>query len=104
VDLHNEHCTGTSLASFYECTLYPSSISSHDITLESDGTISFDGDPPDYTGAWSSSPDDQLSFTYSYDGTVVAEFEGYGVSSSCFEGLTTFPGSSYVAPYEVCVQ
>jgi len=25
------------------------------------------------------------------------------VGGDCFEGLTTFPGSSYVSPYEVCL-
>lgn len=100
--LHIRHCTGTSLASFYECSLYPSSISSHDIVLNADNSLTFVGAGTEYSGVWSSDADDHLSLTYLYLGSVVAEFEGYGVDASCWEGLTTFPGSSWVSPYEVC--
>lgn len=106
-----EHCTGEELASFYECTLYPSSISGFDAELLSGGVISIPAEP-DYTGAWSQTPAGAqqtdprfLSMEFSYAGDVVAEFEGWGSAESpdCFEGITTFPGSSYVAPYRVCV-
>lgn len=101
LDVVNSHCTGTSLTAWYECTLFPSAISTHDTTLESDGSISFS--VPGYSGAWWQTSDDALSFEY-YDslGATVAIFEGNGVDGDCFEGLTTFPGSPYVAPYEVC--
>lgn len=98
----NQHCTGTALSSFYECTLYPSSISSHEIVLNPNGTVSIVGEP-DYEGTWSRSGPTQLSFTYTYLGDVVAEFVGHGVDASCFEGMTTFPGSSYVSMYEACL-
>ena len=101
--LLNQHCTGQGLTSFYECTLYPSSISAHESVLHGDGTISFVDAPPGYTGVWSQSSDESLEFTYLYSGAVVAEFVGYGSSPGCFEGITSFPGSPYVAPYEVCV-
>lgn len=101
----NSHCTGQGLEAFYECTLYPSSISGHTVTYEADGTISFT--QAGYTGAWGQTADDQLWFEY-YDGTgnLVADFEGNGVDASavCFEGLTVFPNSAWVAPYEVCLQ
>ena len=35
---------------------------------------------------------------------LVAEFDGYGVDGNCFEGKTTFPGSTYMSMYEVCLQ
>ena len=100
-DVTNRHCTGTGLAAFYECTLFPSSISTHDATLNADGSISFIY--PGYGGSWYQSSDDHLHMTYTYGTDIVAEFEGNGVDSSCFEGLTTFPGSTYVSPYEVCL-
>lgn len=109
-DMQHDHCTGTALTAWFECELYPSSISSHPATLVSDGTIDFTiaGSEADgYTGAWGQDTDDQLWFTYSYAGEVVAEFEGNGTGGGCFEGLTRFydaPGvlSPYVAPYLVC--
>lgn len=99
--LFNSHCTGQGLTSFYECALHPSSITSHSITLNTDGSVELG--VPGYTGSWSQGAPDQLAFTYSYNGQVVADFEGFGVSSSCFEGLTLFPNSSWVSPYEVCL-
>lgn len=107
----NRHCTGQGLTAFYECTLFPSSISSH--TAEflgsgSNGTIIIPGHGT-YTGAWalSGTNGQHLSFQYYDGGMLVASFEGDGVRSTatthCYEGLTTFnPPSPYVAPYEVC--
>ena len=76
-DITNQHCTGTGLVAYYECTLFPDSISSHTATLESDGTVSF-ASAPGYGGTWGQDSDDSLSFEYTY-------------------------GGSYVAPYEVCL-
>lgn len=103
-DITNRHCTGTNLTAFYECTLFPSSLSSHQATLEADGSISFPSDyPSGYGGSWGQDSDDHLWMVYTEDSVVIGEFEGNGVSGSCFEGLTLFPGSSYVSPYEVCL-
>lgn len=96
-----EHCTGQGLTSFYECVLSPSSISSHIVELGS-GTLSFPGQDPGYGGTWSQPSADQLSMTYTYNGSPVAQFDGWGTSPGCFEGITTFPGSAWVSPYEVC--
>jgi hypothetical protein len=100
MDVTNRHCTGTGLEAFFECECFPSSISSHDATFNSDGSISFSFDP-NYGGSWSV-VGTELWFEYTELGTVVATFQGSGVDSLCWEGLTTFPGSSYVSPYEVC--
>lgn len=101
---HNRHCTGTGLTSFFECELYPSSLQSHDIMFHGDGTLSFVDAPEDgYSGVWWQDSPDSLSFTYLYGEEVVAEFHGYGTNPDCFEGITTFPGSAYNAPYEVCL-
>lgn len=100
----NRHCTGQGLTAFFECTLFPSSISSHQITLEADGSITFANGAPGYTGAWQQPWPEALYFTYSNNGQIAAAFSGVGVGGDCFEGLTVFPGSAYVAPYEVCLQ
>lgn len=101
----NEHCTGRDLISFYECELYPSSISSHEIVFGDFGTLSIP-EAPDYTGTWSQPTSRRLTFSY-FDGNgdIAATFDGYGVSESCFEGLTTFfPESEYISAYSVCLQ
>ncbi len=101
----NRHCTGTDLSSFFECECFPSSITEHDSTFNADGTVSFGPDiDPGYGGTWSAPTADSLVVTYTYYGGIEAEFEGYGVSSSCWEGLTFFPGSAYMSVYEVCLQ
>ncbi|MDP2305700.1 MAG: hypothetical protein Q8P18_06705 [Pseudomonadota bacterium] len=103
-DVSNSHCTGTALSSYFECTLFPSSISEHYATLNADNTVSIDG-APEYSGTWSRPTADSLIFNYTESGEIVAEFEGYGVSATCWEGLTTFiPDSGYVAPYRVCLE
>ena len=98
----NRHCTGTSLTSFYDCEVSSGSISSHEVTFNSDGSISIAG-APDYGGTWSVNGT-ELVFEYTELGVPVADFVGYGVDSLCWEGITVFPGSAYVAPYEVCPQ
>lgn len=102
---HVDHCTGTSLTSFFECTLYPSSIASHEFTVLSGGMLAFIGAPGSYFGTWSQSAGlDRLVLEY-YDGTShEASFSGWAVGGGCFEGITTFyPASAYVSPYRVCL-
>jgi hypothetical protein len=101
-DVINYHCTGQNLTSFYECTISPTSTTSHPTRLESNGTITFN--VPGYTGSWYQPTASELHFTYSANNTVVADFKGYAISATCFEGLTTFPNSNYVSPYRVCIQ
>lgn len=100
-------CAGTSLTSFYECELYPSSQQSFVMTLNANNTISIPI-APSYTGMW-----DQLAlptnrtlhFTISNGSIVEAEFNGFATNSTCFEGITTFPNSpNYNAAYQVCEQ
>lgn len=103
---HVEHCTGTALTSFFECQLYPSSISFHDIQFLSGGIVAFIAAPPGFSGTWSQSAGlDRLRLEY-YNGTSLeATFDGWAVVGRCFEGVTVFnPPSAYVAPYRVCLQ
>ncbi len=104
-DVDNSHCTGTNLESYYECELYTSSISTHVATFEADGDISFDF--PDYWGSYLITGN-KLEFSYESAAGTEAEFVGYGVDASCWEGMTYFPDgsggySSYVSPYRVCL-
>ena len=103
----NRHCTGQDLSSFFECETAPSSISSHQVVLEANGTITFQiaNVPPGYTGSWSQTTDNHLTMTYACNGNPTMTFHGFGTGNGCFEGLTTFPNSSpYVSPYQVCPQ
>jgi uncharacterized repeat protein (TIGR01451 family) len=105
VTMENQHCTGTNLSAWFECTLFPSSISSFQTVLAFDGSLSIPLDSS-YTGRWelASTPDgNELWFEIKDSvGDVMATFSGWGADAACFEGVTTFPGSTYVAPYRVC--
>jgi hypothetical protein len=100
----NRHCTGQGLTSFFECELFPSSISSHETIFEAGGSITFVDAPPTFTGTWTQVSADRLQFQYFDDGVLAASFDGRGVGGDCFEGPTTFPGSPYMSMYEVCLQ
>jgi hypothetical protein len=100
--VENNHCTGTNLTSWFICTLFPSSITSHTAVYAADGTITFPGEDPSFTGAWSQPNATTLVFDYFDNGTLVASFVGRGVPGDCFEGVTTFVGSTHTAGYEVC--
>ena len=105
VTMVNSHCTGTGLTAWYECTLFPSAISAHDAVFHHDGTMTFPGEPA-YGGSWTltaTPTGSYLQFQIVEIGVgPAADFAGWGADGSCFEGLTTFPGSTYVSPYEVC--
>jgi hypothetical protein len=103
VNVTNRHCTGQGLTAFYECIVSPGSITSHDITLNADGSITFANAPASYTGIWFQQLDDRLTFVYYDAGQLVAAFRGTGVGGDCFEGITLFPGSAYNSAYEVCI-
>lgn len=107
------HCTGTGLSAYFECTKFPSSISSHSPEYHANGTITFPG-IPDYTGTWTQPDPTRLHFEYSNGTFAEAIFDGYGADGSCFEGITRFfddhdsnvntppVESTYSAPYRVC--
>ena len=106
VDIENQHCTGTGLTAWFECTKFPSSISSHLSQFHDDGagnrTLTFPTEPG-YTGTWNLSGATLTFSIFDPGGANVANFSGRGVPAGCFEGLTTFPGSPYVSPYDVCL-
>lgn len=103
VAVTNDHCTGTGLVSYWECDLAgPSAIMSHDTDFAADGTLTFPIEPS-CEGTWSQSSFDHLEFEYVCDGQVVANFAGDGVGGDCFHGMTTFPNSTWVSPYQVCL-
>ena len=101
----HDHCTGTGLVSYFQCTLFPSSISSHEATFHAGGAITFDDAA--YSGQWAQgAARTDLTFTYFELGVPVAQFAGVGVDgTNCFEGLTTFlPASTYNSAYFVCLR
>ncbi len=103
VNITNRHCTGTGLTAFFECELFPSSISSHSTIFNPDHTVTVLDDPINYSGTWTQPTPDRLQVQYFELGTLVASFDGRGVDGRCFHGMTTFPGSTYVSAYEVCM-
>lgn len=99
----NSHCTGTGLTSYFECELFPSSISHFPSTLNADRTITVS--EPGWTGTWHQPTVQQLTFTYTDGMGSEATFNGFARSSTCFEGITTFlPNLGYSSPYRVCIQ
>ncbi|MBK8212946.1 MAG: hypothetical protein IPK71_04285 [Myxococcales bacterium] len=100
VTVHGRHCTGQNLTSFFECELYPSSISGFDTVLAAGGTISVPAEPT-VTGTWTHTGD-RLTIQYVENGNVLGTFDGRGVSAKCFEGSMPFT-SGYMAMYEVCL-
>jgi uncharacterized repeat protein (TIGR01451 family) len=94
-------CAGTGLTSFFECELFPSSISLFTSTLHPNGSITIDGEPG-YTGAWWPVGNDTLHIEYS-DGTTIYAMDAKSVGGDCFEGRLSFDGNS-VAMHEVCAQ
>ena len=62
VDVENEHCTGTGLTAWFECTKFPGSIASHLTQFHGNGTLTFPTEPG-YGGTWSASGN-ALTFTY----------------------------------------
>ncbi len=100
--VQNLHCTGRGLTSYFECTLFSGSIATHATVFRPDGSVAIP-DEPDYGGRWWQPLDDELAFNYTYGGNTVAQFVGSSVGGGCFEGITSFPNSTYVSPYRVCV-
>lgn len=100
----NRHCTGQNLTSFFECALYPSSISSFDSVLEADGSVTIAGAPPGTVGTWTQTAPDALHIEYADLDGPIGTLDARGVDGGCYEGPMTFPGSAWVAIYEICPQ
>lgn len=95
-------CTGRGLTSFFACELFPSSQQSHTFNLNSDLTVTYNGD---FVGNWDQFASDQQLHLSLSDGNSGADFNGFATTNTCFEGLTTFtPTSVYNSAYKVCVQ
>ena len=100
ITVANRLCSGTNLTSFYECELYPGSLSSFSTTLAGNGTVSVPGEPS-VTGSWSQPSTDRLVIEYIESGNVMGTFDGRGVRAKCFEGIMPF--GTHNAMYEVCL-
>lgn len=94
-------CTGRGLTSYYECEISPSSVQSVlRFDVDSGGTLAVTGYPL-YTGIW----DQNTIINKSLHINIPSEldFNGFAVSSTCFEGLTTFPSTTvYNSAYRIC--
>ncbi len=95
-------CTGRGLTSFFECELFPSSQQSNLFSLNSDMTVTYNGD---FVGNWDQFASNQQLHLSLSDGSSGADFNGFATTNTCFEGITTFtPTSVYNSAYKVCVQ
>lgn len=104
VSMQHDHCTGSpTLTSYFECLLFPSSITGFAATYNDDHTITIPGEP-DYGGTWSQNGGaDRLQVTFSDGSGPVGSVDARGVDSGCFEGLMSFPNQpNYIAPYRIC--
>lgn len=101
----HQHCTGSStLTSFFECTLFPSSIAEHEVIFAANNTLTIPA-APTYTGSWVyTAIENRLQFEYFNGATRTVVFDGRGVGGNCFEGLAQFPTSTSgsVALYRIC--
>lgn len=99
-----EMCSGTaSLSSFYECELYPGSISATSAELLPGGAVDFG--VPDLS-EWTSSASTHLAIELWDAGAVVGWFEGHGSElGACWDGRTTFDPdyATNVAIWRVCL-
>ncbi len=101
----NSHCTGKNLTSYFECTVYTGALSSHLTTLSSDGTIDWSANGAEGAGmggTWSVTGS-QLTMQYLDNGQGIGDFIGYGSSNTCWDGKMTFPNSTFLAMYRVCM-
>lgn len=95
----NRVCAGTAgLSSFFECELFPSSISEFSSVLHPDNSVTVNGDP---IGSWWMIGNDTLHLEY-VDGGTIHVLDAKSVGGGCFEGVITFTGG-WVGLHEVCV-
>lgn len=95
-------CTGRGLTSFFECELFPSSQQSHVFDLNSNMTVTYQGQ---YIGTWDQFASTQQLHLSLTSGASGADFNGFARNNTCFEGITTFtPISDYNSAYRVCIQ
>ncbi len=99
----NRHCTGTALTSFFECELFPSSISGFATTLAANGNVAIT-DEPTMDGSWYFAAPDVLHVDFAESGNPIGEINARSVGNGCFEGPMTFanPGT-WTVIYEICV-
>lgn len=96
-------CTGHALTSYYECEISPGSIQTgFSLDIDSGGTLGVTGYPL-YSGVWDQNTLIGRSLHFVIPSEV--EFNGFAVSGTCFEGISTFPNNStYNSAYRVCRQ
>jgi len=95
-------CTGATLTSFFECTVYPGATQTHNFQLEPNGKVTPAGSHTSVVGSWSQPTPEDFLLEFGSPGNVSATFRGKGVEGGCFEGVTVFTSLQYFAPYRVC--
>ena len=93
-------CSGTSLTSFFECELFPSSIQGFTGNLAANGSVTIDGEPT-ISGAWWLVGNDTLHVEY-VDGATIYTLDAKSIGGDCYEGRMNF-GNGWVALHEMCI-
>lgn len=89
-------------SSFFECTIAPGSPMNGLLEFDSGGNVWIPG-VSGIIGAWWQPTAEQLVYTYDHGGiTGVEQFEGWGVSSNCFEGFSSYSISGEAHPRRIC--
>lgn len=100
-DFENRSCSGsTTLTSFFECELFPSSIQGFTGNLAANGSVTIDGEPT-ISGAWWLVGNDTLHVEY-VDGATIYTLDAKSIGGDCYEGRMNF-GNGWVALHEMCI-
>jgi uncharacterized repeat protein (TIGR01451 family) len=95
-------CWSDKLSSYFECRRYPASIGGHTLALAANGSFSVPGEPGT-SGRWSQGDAEHLTLQYFEGSTLLATFEGQGVSARCFEGITTYESDPILGITRICL-
>lgn len=89
-------------SSFFECTIASGSPVTGSFDFDGSGNLWISG-VPGITGTWSQPTAEQLVYSYDHGGiTGEEQFEGWGVSSNCFEGFSSYSISGEAHPRRIC--
>jgi Domain of unknown function DUF11 len=89
-------------SSFFECTIDPASPMNGLLEFDSGGHVWVPG-VSGIIGTWWQPTSERLVYTYDRGGIMgVEQFEGWGVSPSCFEGFSSYAFSGVAHPRRIC--
>jgi hypothetical protein len=90
-------------SSYFECTIQPGLSMYGYWSIAANGDIWLD-DVPGVVGSWWQPASNRLVYTYDHGSAIhgVEQFEGWGTSPRCFEGLSSYSVSGVTHPRTIC--